>query len=158
MSITHMHLLLNHFPVIGTLLVTALFAVALMRKSSELSKVSLGMLAGLAVIAVIVYLTGESAEEAVEHLPGYSDAITETHEEVALAATIALGVVGTIAASVLLWMRRQTIPRWVTLASFAMSLAAGTMMGYTAMLGGQVRHTEVRPGAVVNVSPESGDR
>jgi uncharacterized membrane protein len=149
MSITHLHLLLNHFPVIGTLIVIVLFAAAVMRNSSELTKTSLALLVGLAVLAVVVYLTGEPAEEAVEKLPGYSHAITERHEEFALAATIALGSVGIIAAGLLVGLRNKLMPRWVTFAGLAMSLAAGGMMGYTAMLGGQVRHTELRPDATI---------
>jgi len=39
----------------------------------------------------------------------------------------------------------------VTLASFACALIAGGLMGYTAMLGGQVRHTEIRPSATARV-------
>jgi uncharacterized membrane protein len=148
MSFTHVHLLLNHFPVIGTFMGIALLAVALLRRSSELGKVSLGVFAALAVISVIVYFTGEPAEEAIEKLPGFSEAITERHEEFALIATIALAAFGGLALAALAVFRKRTLPRWVTLASFALSLVAGGFMGYTAMLGGQVRHTEVRTGQV----------
>jgi hypothetical protein len=43
MSLTHMHLLLNHFPVIGSMIGIALLGFALVRKSSELAKASLGL-------------------------------------------------------------------------------------------------------------------
>ena len=64
MSVTHLHLLLNHFPVIGSLIVTALLAWALFRRSGEITRVSLGLVAAISVIAVIVFFTGEPAEEA----------------------------------------------------------------------------------------------
>jgi hypothetical protein len=35
----------------------------------------------------------------------------------------------------------------VTLGSFAISLVAGGVMGYTGMTGGEIRHTEIRSGA-----------
>ena len=157
MSVTHLHLLLNHFPVIGTLIVVALLAIALMRKSSELTKVSLGLLAGLAIVSVIVYLTGEPAEGAIEKLPGFSEAITERHEEFALVATIVLGMVGTSAAILLFVTRKRQMSRWITLTGFVMSLAAAGMMGYTAMLGGQVRHTELRSGASAQSTTTNDD-
>jgi uncharacterized membrane protein len=147
MSLTHFHLLLNHFPVVGSFIVVGLLAFAVARKSGEITRVSLGLFVALGAIALVVYLTGEPAEGAIEKLPGFSERITEQHEEFALAATIVLEIIGAIALTILVWMRNRELPRWITIASFAMSLAAAGMMGYTAMLGGQVRHTEVRPGA-----------
>ena len=149
MSLLHMHLLLNHFPVIGTIIVIALLGVAIVWRNNSVARVSLGLLASLGVMALLVYFTGEPAEESIEHLPGFSEAITERHEEFALVATIVLASVGTLALGALLVLRKRPIPKWVTLSAFALSLVAGGMMGYTAMLGGQVRHTEVRPGAVI---------
>jgi hypothetical protein len=146
MSSVHFHLLLNHFPVIGTLLVIPLLLAAILRRSNDITKASLGVLAGLGGIAVLVYLTGEPAEEAIENLPGFSESITERHEEFALAATIVLASVGTFALGILLFLRKREVPRWLTLGVFMLSLISGGFMGYTAMLGGQIRHTEVRAG------------
>ena len=157
MSFTHIHLLLNHFPVIGTALGIALLAVALIRKSSELSKVSLGLFAALAAISVVVYFTGEPAEAAIEKLPGFSETITERHEEFALIATTVLASFGALALSALAVFRKKLLPRWVTLASLTLALASGGVMGYTAMTGGQVRHTEVRGDATVSL-PENTER
>ena len=149
MSFTHLHLLFNHFPVIGALIGIALLVVALVNKSSELGKVSLGLFIALGIISLIVYFTGEPAEEAIEKLPGFSEAITERHEEFALVATIVLASFGALALTALIWFRNRSLPRWVTFMSLGLSLIAGGLMGYTAMLGGQVRHTEIRAGFVV---------
>ena len=154
MSSVHFHLLLNHFPVIGTLIVIALLAAAIVRRSNDIAKVSLGFLAALGAISLLVFFTGEPAEEAVENLPGFSEAITERHEEFALAATVVLASVGAFALAILVFLRKRDIPRWLTVGVFLLSLVGGGMMGYTAMLGGQVRHTEVRTGFV---SPPDDD-
>jgi uncharacterized membrane protein len=154
----HLHLLLNHFPVIGMFMVTALLGVALMRKSSELGKVALGAVVVLAVISVIVYLTGEPAEDAIENVPGFSKAVTERHEEFALIATIVVGVIGAIALALLRILRRQDISQSVIAWSFALSIAGSAMMGYTAMLGGQVRHTEIRPAPLHTLKVSTADR
>ncbi len=152
MSITHLHLLLNHFPVIGALIGIALLAFALLRKSSELAKVSLGLFAALGVITLLVYFTGEPAEEAIEKLPGFSESITERHEESALLATVALATIGAAAVAGLAVFRGKELPRAVTLIAFALSIVGGGMIGYTAMLGGQVRHTELRPGPAASIA------
>lgn len=152
MSFTHLHLLLNHFPIIGAVLGIALLGYAVLRKSDELGKTSLWLFVALGAIAVAVYFTGEPAEEAIEKLPGFSEAITERHEEFAQLATIVFASFSAIALGALAFFRKKSLPRWLMLGAFALSLVAGGMMGYTALLGGQVRHTEVRSGAIIGAS------
>ena len=149
MNTVHLHLLLNHLPVIGTVIVTLLLAVAILRRSDELGRTSLGLFALLGLTAVAVYLTGEPAEDAVEKLPGIADGIIDQHQDAALVATIVVGVIGAFALGSLLIYRRRPLPRWVTLFGFAAALVASSAMAYTANLGGQIRHTEIRSGAAV---------
>jgi uncharacterized membrane protein YeaQ/YmgE (transglycosylase-associated protein family) len=154
MSPVHLHLLLNHVPVIGTIVAILLLGYALLRGSSELVRVSLGMFVLLALAAVLVYLTGEPAEELVEDLPGVSETILERHEDVALVATILLGVVGAVALGGLFAFRRRAagIPRGFAAFALLLALVSAGAMGYTANLGGQVRHTEIRPGGVASAN------
>ena len=152
MSLTHLHLLLNHFPVVGTIIGVALLGFAVMRKNTDLTKAALGLFAALGAITVIVYFTGEPAEKAIEKLPGFSEAIIERHEEIALVATVVLSSFGAFALGALAVFRGRSLPRWVTLSSLVLVLASAAVMGYTAMTGGQIRHTEVRPGSIA-VSP-----
>jgi uncharacterized membrane protein len=157
MSFTHLHLLLNHFPVIGALIAIGLLAFAFVNRNTAVAKAALGLFAILGGIAVMVFFTGEPAEEAIEKLPGFSEAITEKHEEAALAATIALASLGAFSIGILTWFRRREVPRWLTLGVLMLSLVSGTLMGYTAFLGGQVRHTELRAQSSVTVSQENPD-
>jgi uncharacterized membrane protein len=144
MNIVHLHLVLNHLPVIGASLGVLLLAAALLRRSEELSRVSLVLFVLLGVASVVVYLTGEPAEEAVEKLAGFSKSILERHEDAALLATIAMGGVGVLALLALFAFRRRPIPRWATGTGLVLALSVATLMGYTANLGGQIRHTEIR--------------
>jgi hypothetical protein len=52
MSLVHLHLMLNHAPVIGIVFAALLLAFAALRRSDELTKVAFGI---LALIAVAVY-------------------------------------------------------------------------------------------------------
>ena len=148
MSIVHLHLLLNHLPVVGAFLGIALLAFALLRRNSEMGKFAFGLFALLAAVAVTVYFTGEPAEELVERLPGFSDAITERHEELAQLATIAMFGSGVLGLAALAVFRRRPLPRWVSAAGLVIALGIGGLMGATANLGGQIRHTEIRPGGL----------
>lgn len=149
MNIAHLHLMLNHFPVIGSVIVALLLALALYRRSDELGRASLLLAALVGAVSVVVYFTGEPAEELVEKLPGVSEAITERHEEAALVATIVVAALGALSLVVLGMHRgRRALSRRTTGAAMALALVASGVMGYAAFLGGQVRHTEIRAGAV----------
>lgn len=165
MSWAHLHLALNHVPVIGLPIVLLLLAWAIVRRSPELTKASFGLLVVLAVVTVVVQLTGEPAEELVEGLPGVIESMVEHHEEMAVFGTVgmvALGVIGLIG----LWRlsRGRVLAQWYTAVVLLAGLVVAGMMGWIANLGGQIRHSEIRPGesAVEAGAPaesaERGDR
>jgi hypothetical protein len=158
MSIVYLHLVLNHFPVIGAVLGMLLLGVALARGSGELTKVGLGFFGLIGAIAVIVYFTGEPAEELVERLPGFSETITERHEDVALIATVIAALFGALAMVALLFGRHRPFTRRLTAVAFIGSLGIVGLMGYTANLGGQIRHTEIRAGATVDGKSDTPTR
>jgi uncharacterized membrane protein len=144
MNPVHLHLMLNHVPVLGSVFGLVLLGAALLRKSRELQKVSLAVCAIAAAVAIPVYFTGEPAEEGIEHLPGVAKAIIEEHEEAAAVALASILALGAIAATGLIVFRRQRpIPTWFTNASFIMALVTAGLMLRTANLGGKVRHTEI---------------
>lgn len=158
MSFVHLHLLLNHVPVIGMVFVLLLLAVALWRRSSEIGKLALSVVVGIALVTGIVFLTGEPAEEAVEHVAGVSESIIHQHEEAAEAALIGTGMAGVLSLAFLGWYRRRELPRWVAAASLAVVLAVTGMMAWTANLGGQIRHSEIRGGAPIESGGDVDDR
>ncbi len=149
MSSIHLHLLLNHVPVIGSVLGVLLLAAALARRSDELGKAALGLFTLLAAASVVVFFTGEPAEKLVEKLPGFSEAVTERHEDVALIAVVVMGLTGLFCLITLAVFRRRPLAGWVTPVALIASLGTVGIMGYTANLGGQIRHTELRASTAV---------
>ena len=161
MNWAHVHLLINHIPVLGTVFGTLLLVFGLVKKNEEIKRVSLGIFVIIAVATVPVYFTGEPAEEIVEHLPGVEEPIIEEHEESALVAFIAVGILG-VAAIGVLWRYRHadTIPKRFVIAGLILSIVVCGLMAWTADLGGKIRHPEIRS-AVNSVVPikeaEEGD-
>lgn len=146
MTPAHIHLILNHVPILGTYFGIALLVLGLARRSDEISRVALGVFVVAALFTIPVYLTGQPAEHAIEGAPGLSEAVISPHENAAKIALIISEILGALALGGLLAFRRRTLlPRWVARTSLALSLVAGAWLGYTGLLGGQVRHTEVRP-------------
>jgi len=156
MSVLHLHLILNHVPVIGTAFVLLLLGVAVLRRNDGMAKLGLIVMIGLAAITAVVFLTGEPAEEAVEHIAGVSEATIHPHEEAAEASLIATSVAGALALVALAVFRRRALPRWVTASALAAVLVVSSMLGWTANLGGRIRHTEL--GGSAPVQRESEDR
>lgn len=154
-TVAHLHLLLNHLPIIVTALALALLAVGAWRASDTLTRTGLVFLVGAALSALPTYLTGEGAEDAVEKLPGVTESLIEQHADIALVAAIITGALGVLALWTLWRYRRPVrIPPGLIVALLVGSFAGTGLMAYTGLLGGQIRHTEVRPGAV---QPVGGD-
>ena len=154
MNAAHIHLMLNHVPLFGALAVTILCAVALFRRQQGLARGGLVVALLTAIVALVVYLTGEPAEELVENLPGISEAVLETHEEVALVATIVAGAYGVLALIGLFAFRHGVTMR-VTRILLVLSFLPLATMAYTAYLGGQIRHSEIRSNAGETGAPPS---
>ncbi|MGB7208450.1 MAG: hypothetical protein WBD27_07310 [Pyrinomonadaceae bacterium] len=148
MDALHIHLLLNHFPVIGTLIGLTLLVLGFVSKSDAIKRASLAVFLGIALLTIPVYLTGEPAEESVERSVGVSKALIEDHEDAAMPALIAMEITGFFALIGLFVSFRA--PRFANVsfaAALILSLVTFGLMARTANLGGQIRHVEIRSGA-----------
>ncbi|RMF91865.1 MAG: hypothetical protein D6736_04590 [Nitrospinota bacterium] len=154
MDWAHLHLVLTHIPVVGVLFGFGLLVLALLRESRELKLISLSLFVLVALFTLLAYLTGEPAEEMVEHLPGVSESIIDRHEEAARLSLVAMGVLGVVSLGSLLSFRhRQGIPYRLTLIVLTLALLVGGSIAWTANLGGQIRHPEIRTRPVTGEYP-----
>jgi uncharacterized membrane protein len=145
----HVHLMINHFPVIGILGVIILLVYALIVKSEEVKRAGIGALVLLALITIPVYFTGKASVETVKNLPGVTETYTGRHEEVASLALVLVEALGLTAAIGLFFLRHSAVmPNRLIAVILALALAVAGILGLTANLGGQIRHTEIRDDAV----------
>ncbi|PKL78444.1 MAG: hypothetical protein CVV27_03310 [Candidatus Melainabacteria bacterium HGW-Melainabacteria-1] len=145
MDPTHLHLMLTHVPVVGSLLATAVLAFGLLRGQQEVIRISFYLFVFSAIVALPVYFSGEGAEEAVEHLAGVSEALIEDHEHLAKVAMLLLQGLGVAAIGGLIWSFRATrLPLWYASFIALLALVNGGVLARTANLGGQIRHSEIR--------------
>ena len=143
MSLVHLHLLLNHVPIIGMIFVAFVLAGALWSRNRGMSRLGLLMLTGIGAIAVIVFLTGEPAEEAVEHLAGVRESAIHDHEEAAEIAFIGSSITGVAALLLLAWSYRRDVSRSLQIGVLVLVVAVSGLMARVAYLGGQIRHSEI---------------
>jgi uncharacterized membrane protein len=146
MNWVHLHLALNHIPVLGTLFVGILLVTALVKRSDELKRLSLVWFVALMAISIPIKFTGDFAFESAANSPWLPVAGVAAHERAADQATTGMFLLGLLAAFGLFRGRGQrSLPRWVVTATLILALATFAMMARTANLGGQLRHEEIRP-------------
>jgi hypothetical protein len=140
----HIHLMLNHLPVVAAPLLVLLLTVGLLRNSRELVTVSLVLAAGLALVTGMVYVTGEPAEELVERAPWFPETLADAHEEHAEIALVAMLATGALAAAGIAVRARPGAGARLARLTWAGLVVSTLLLGWTAWSGGQIRHDEVR--------------
>lgn len=158
MNWAHVHLAVNHIPVVLVPTALALLTWAVVRRSEDITQASLGLLVAAAIIGAGVFLTGALAEEVVARLPGISEATIKAHEEAGEAAAATTGLVGLIALGVLVAGRGpQPVPPWMLAATIVVALAAAGLLARAANLGSYIRHPEIAgagvPGGAAKLGP-----
>ena len=155
MNLTHIHLLINHFPTIGTILAIGLFVVALAGKSEDVKRASLAIFFVIALLSLPTYMSGSAAEAAIKDRPEVSAAVMERHRDAALPALLFMEMTGLVAWAALWQSRRSSRPaRWSAPAVLVLSILTLGLMTRAANMGGEIRHPEI--GSGVEAAAESG--
>jgi len=145
MNWAHVHLMINHFPVIGLLGTILLLGYAVARKSEEVKMVSFGVLVLIALMTIAVFFTGQAAEDMVKKIPGVTESDIGRHEEAADLSLVCIEISGTLALIGLFLLRRTgALPKWIVFIVFMLLIISAIIVLYTAYLGGEIRHTEIR--------------
>lgn len=148
MNPAHVHLVLNHIPLLGVVFGLLLLVSGMVQRNDALKKAALVTLALAALAAGPVYLSGEPAEEVVEELAGVAERVIEPHEESALLSLVAAGLLAVVALAGW-WLERRGRPaaRHFITGALGIGLVTAGLLIRTAAFGGQIRHSELRPGA-----------
>ncbi len=159
MNPIYLHLVLNHFPVIGVLLATILLAIGLWWKSHEIEAVAGLALLLLSGMTIPVYLSGDASEHAAERLAEVAGPLLHEHEEAAEIALIAACSTATLAlVHLVLLRRRSAAARKMTVVLLLAGLFTTATLLRAAQLGGQARHPEIRgPNAAIQAIGEDED-
>jgi len=139
---TQIHLMINHISIIGIPISFILLLIGYAKHSDILKRVACVFFFGLSLMVIPTYLSGESSEERIEHLPGISSQALDRHEEAAeISLALALITGGFAGLSLLLWSLR--IRNYILVGVAMASVTTTLSLGITAHYGGQIRHTEL---------------
>ncbi len=145
MDLTHVHLVLTHFPIVGTLIGTGILAYGQFSKNDSAIKIALATFVSMAILTIPVFLTGEPAEETVENIAGISENIIEEHEELAEKAIWLMGLLGVLSLlSFYAIVKKSSFAKTLAFTTLVVSLATFGLFAKVGNLGGQIRHSEIR--------------
>lgn len=144
MNQTHIHLLITHLPIFGSLFGGLVLAHGLWSKSNQTKIAAYNLFIISSIGAGIAYLTGEAAEETVENIQGVFEATIKQHETFALYAFVSLIVLGFASVvGLFLTLKRSPLMKTTALLVLFISIISFGLIARTGYLGGQIRHTEI---------------
>src|SRR5438445_12047669 len=108
MNLAHLHLLLNHFPIIGTIVALGLFIVSFIGKNDDLKRSSVTIFAAIALLTLPAFFSGLGAPRAVTKDRLFSTAVIDRHAGAATLALFFTLITGALALSEL-WQRRRIV-------------------------------------------------
>ena len=158
MNQAHVHLLLTHLPIVGSLLGVLALLAGFAFRSEPVKRTALGLFLFAALAAIPTFLTGEGAEEVVENLPGVQESLIGRHEDMAsifiwLISGLGLLSLATLAAS----FKSNSISKALYPVTLVVSLATMGVATQVGATGGQIRHTEIGGATVqADASQEGG--
>ena len=151
MSGAYLHLLLNHFPVMGMFFSVAFLIVAMFTRNQHTYKAALYLILFTALMTIPVYLSGDPAEAVIDHLPTFSEKLLSAHEKFAEKAAWLIWVNGALAVIGLCFaLTQKKLPAWLSPLLLLLSLASLAAAAWTNKLGGKISHVELREDGVLN--------
>lgn len=165
MNDAHLHMVVNHFPIIGTIFGLGILVTGMFMKNNALKNTAYVLFAVAAIFAAFSMGTGEGAEELVEDMPNIGHQIIHEHEEIAEKFAIimyATGFFGLL--SLFASYKKYRFASFFSYITLVLALVAGVLTKSVGTSGGEIRHTEIRTnfiptaGAEQNVSDEQGEK
>jgi len=152
MTDAHLHLVVNHFPIIGTILGLGILIAGILLKNTTVKNVSYVLFVVAAIFAAFSMGTGEGAEEMVEDMPDIGKKIIHDHEEIAEKLALVLYVLGVISLLGLYTnIKNHTKAKFVSFLALAIAIVGVYLAQQTGTTGGEIRHTEIRTDATTDV-------
>ena len=159
MNDAHLHLIVNHFPIIGTIFGIGILIAGLALKNNALKNTAYILFIVAAIFALLSVNTGEGAEELVEDMPNIGHDIIHEHEE--LAEKLALLLYATGIFSLLSIYTSSKNHKFAKIASYitlVLAVGAAVLSASVATSGGEIRHTEIRDNAVISATENDSEK
>jgi uncharacterized membrane protein len=155
MNEAHIHLLVNHLPIIIPIIAIIARITAIFLKSDALKQFALILLILSGIFSFAAMQSGEKAEHLLEGTIFFSETHVEAHEEAAEVYAIFSYVIAVFAA-IALWaeMTKKKFALLLTEITLGLCIVSMYFAQKTGTTGGEIRHEEIRQGFVAPPSPD----
>ena len=155
MNDAHLHMVVNHFPIIGTILGLGILIAGRVLKKNSVKNTAYYLFIVAAVFAAFSMGSGEGAEELVENMPSVGKQIIHEHEEMAENFAVVMYVLGFCSLLGIYFDYKNHVKAKlvaaIVLIIAMVSVIFGSLVGNS---GGEIRHTEIRTNATKAVGAE----
>lgn len=148
MNDAHLHLLINHFPIIGLIIGTLILLSGIVFRSVVTRKVAYVVLFFACVFAIPTNGSGEGAEEVVEHMPTMTEEghhlIHEHEEKAEFFMPFAWSIMFLSLISLFLDWKKKKVAIYLAILTLGVSIAASYIVREVGTSGGEISHPEIR--------------
>lgn len=154
MNDAHLHMVVNHFPIIGTILGLGILITGMILKNNSVKNTAYVLFIVAAVFAAFSMGTGEGAEEMVEDMPNIGKRIIHEHEEIAEKLALILYLLAAVSlAGLILNLKNHSKAKLISFIAAIVAMGAVFIATLVGTSGGEIRHTEIRNENTVSNSP-----
>ena len=153
MNEAHLHMVVNHFPIIGTILAIGILIAGLLSKNRSIINTSYVLFVIGAIFGILSMNTGEGAEELVEDMPGIGWKIIHEHEELAEKMALLLDILGVLSlVGFYFQYKKNAKEKLVSYIILLVGIASLFVIQKVGTSGGEIRHTEIRNESVITTN------
>ena len=156
MNEAHLHLLVNHFPIIGSIFGLGILLAGIFLKNNSIKNTAYVVFIIASVFTLASMTTGEGAEEIAETLPNAGHDIIHEHEEIAEKFAIVMYLLGiTSVLGLFLNIKQHAKAKFMAFAVLIIAVVAVALSKFVGTTGGEIRHTEIREGVQNKTATEN---
>ena len=150
MNDAHLHMLVNHFPIIGLFFGIGILLFGIIKKNPLLIDTAYIIFVFCMIMGKVSMFTGEKSEDIVENL-GISHDLIHNHEELAESFMKIFYLLG-LASFLGLYANYKKHSKSLLVAYLVITIAIVTviMSKSVGTSGGEIRHTEIRENVTLN--------
>ena len=143
MNDAHLHLLINHFPIVGIIFGFGILVAGIILKNKSVQNTAYIIFIICMILGKVSMFTGEKAENIVENL-GFSHDLIHEHEEQAeiyMKMAYALGAISIL--SLLANIKNHTKAKLFSFLTVTLAVVTIILSKAVGTSGGAIRHTEI---------------
>jgi uncharacterized membrane protein len=146
MNSAHLHLIITHLPIFGSVFGFCLLVLSLAHRSLQLQQTSLWLFVLSGATTATAYLTGRPANTLLmKWIPSASLDASDQHAEIAVIALVCAALAASLAIIGLVVSRTgKREPTWLLTLLLVLGLTSSAALAWTANLGARIRHSEIQ--------------